>query len=272
MALDLGELVAFLDLDTSKFDKAADRMPSAISGKVAAFGAAGLVIGGVLAAAMAQGLSDAISFEDSLAQVSGSLALTEAESARVGAAAGRVYAENYGESVEQVQQVVGGIITQIEGMGEASDSVVDGMTAKVLNYADAFGFETSEAIAMVQQLMTNGLATSADEAMDLMTASMQKVPEALRGDMADAITEYGPFLSGLGLTGQEAFDLLARGAEDGMYGIDKAGDALKEFTIRATDMSAASVSSVVRPRLRPAARADSTRTSNQLSMERETNW
>ena len=32
------------------------------------------------------------------------------------------------------------------------------------------------------------------------------------------------------------------------------------------------VSSVVRPRLRPALSADSTRTSNQLSIERDTNW
>lgn len=240
MALNLGELVAFLDLDTGKYDDAVGRMPSKLSGATAAFGAAGLVIGGVIAAAMTKGLTDAISFEDSLATVSGQLSLTEAESARVGAAAGRVYAQNYGESVEQVQSVVGGVITQIQGMGDASDSVVDGMTAKVLNYASAFGFETSEAISMVQQLLSSGLATSADEAMDLMTASMQRVPESLRGDMADAITEYGPLLADLGFTGVEAFDLLASGADRGMYGIDKAGDAVKEFGIRATDMSAAS--------------------------------
>ena len=236
MALDLGELVAFLDLDTSKFDKATDRMPGKISGKAAAFGAAGLVIGGVIAAAMTKGLTDAISFEDSLATVSGQLALTEAESARVGAAAGRVYAQNYGESVEQVQGAVAGVVTQIEGMGTASDAVVDKMTAKVLNYADAFGVDTADAIAMVQQLMSNGLATSADEAMDLMTASMQRVPEALRGDLADAVTEYGPLLAQMGFTGQQAFELLASGADQGMYGIDKAGDALKEFGIRVSDL------------------------------------
>ncbi|QMU98218.1 hypothetical protein FVO59_14255 [Microbacterium esteraromaticum] len=236
MALDLGELVAFLDLDTSKFDKATDRMPSTLSGKTAAFGAAGLVLGGVVAAAMSQGLSDALSFEDSLATISGSLALTEAESARVGAAAGRVYAQNYGESVEQVQSAVGGVITQIEGMGAASDATVDKMTAKVLTYADAFGFETSEAIAMVQQLMSSGLAGSADEAMDLMTASMQRVPEALRGDMADAVSEYGPLLAQMGFTGNQAFALLASGADQGSIGIDKTGDSLKELGIRVSDL------------------------------------
>lgn len=240
MALDLGELVAFLNLDTGKYDSAVDRMPSKLTGATAAFGAAGLVLGGVIAGALSKGLTDAISFEDSLAKISGSLALTEAESAKVGAAAGRVYAQNYGESVEQVQSVVGGVITQIQGMGDASDSTVDRMTANVLNYADAFGFETADAISMVQQLMTSGLAGSAEEAMDLMTASMQRVPESLRGDMADAITEYSPLLADLGFNGVEAFDLLVQGADRGSYGIDKAGDSIKEFGIRATDMSASS--------------------------------
>lgn len=240
MALDLGELVAFLDLDTSKWDAAVDRTPSKFTGKAAAFGAAGLVVGGVLAAAMAKGLTDAINFDATNDKVAAQLGLTEAESARVGTLAGKVYAQNYGESVEQVQQAIGGVVTQIEGMADANDAAVEGMTAKVLNYSSAFEVETSEAIAMVQQLMSNGLAGTADEAMDLMTTAMQKVPEALRGDMTDAITEYGPFLASLGMSGEEAFDLLARGAERGMYGIDKAGDALKEFTIRGSDMSKAS--------------------------------
>ncbi|MFT4280574.1 phage tail tape measure protein [Microbacterium sp.] len=241
MALDLGELVAFLDLDTSKWDAAVERTPSKFSGKAAAFGAAGLVVGGVLAAAMTKGLTDAIDFEATNSKVAAQLGLTADESARVGTLAGKVYAQNYGESVEQVQQTIGGVVTQIKCMGDANDSTVESMTAKVLNYASAFEVETSEAIGMVQQLMSSGLATSADHAMDLMTTAMQKVPEALRGDMRDAITEYGPHLAALGMSGEEAFSLLASGADKGSIGIDKAGDALKEFSIRATDMSTSSV-------------------------------
>lgn len=241
MALDLGELVAFLDLDTSKWDAAVERTPSKFSGKAAAFGAAGLVVGGVLAAAMTKGLTDAIDFEATNSKVAAQLGLTADESARVGTLAGKVYAQNYGESVEQVQQAIGGVVTQIKGMGDANDATVEAMTAKVLNYASAFEVETSEAIGMVQQLMSSGLATSADHAMDLMTTAMQKVPEALRGDMRDAITEYGPHLAALGMSGEEAFSLLASGADKGSIGIDKAGDALKEFSIRATDMSTSSV-------------------------------
>jgi hypothetical protein len=47
-------------------------------------------------------------------------------------------------------------------------------------------------------------------------------------------------MTSLGISGERAFGMLVRSAEKGMYGIDKTGDALKEFGIRATDMSAAS--------------------------------
>jgi phage-related minor tail protein len=240
MALNLGELVAYLKLDDKSFDGTLDRLPTKIQGAGKGAFLAGGIVGAGVAAALTKGVFDAVNMEASNNKVAAQLGLTAAESARVGTLAGSVYAQNYGDSVEQVQQTIGAVVTQIKGMGTASDSTVEGMTAKVLNYSSAFGGETSEAIALVQQLMENGLATSADHAMDLLTASMQQVPEALRGDMTDAITEYGPFLASLGYSGEEAFGLLAKGAEKGMYGIDKTGDALKEFTIRSSDMSAAS--------------------------------
>ena len=53
----------------------------------------------------------------------------------------------------------------------------------------------------------------------------------------DAVDEYGPFMNSLGIKGEAAMTLLADSAEKGMFGIDKTGDAVKEFGIRATDMS-----------------------------------
>jgi hypothetical protein len=53
------------------------------------------------------------------------------------------------------------------------------------------------------------------------------------------VDEYAPFFKSLGYTGADAMGILANSAEKGMYGIDKTGDALKEFGIRATDMSKA---------------------------------
>ena len=240
MALNLGDLVGFIKLDDSNFDSVLDKLPGKIKGGGVAMAGAGLLVGGVIAAALIGGLNDAMNFDKTNDLVAAQMGLTATESARVGTLAGTLYAQNYGESVGEVQNTIGGIVSQIEGMGSASDATVEAMTAKVLNYSSAFGTDTADNIAMVQQLMTSGLAPSANAAMDLMTTAMQKVPEALRGDMADAITEYGPLMAQMGFTGEEAFGLLAKGAEQGMYGIDKAGDAVKEFGIRATDMSTAS--------------------------------
>ena len=240
MSLDLGDLVGRISLDSSHFDQQLDRLPGNIksTGKVMAGGA--LLVGAAVAVALGKGLNDAINFDASNRTVAAQLGLTATESARVGTLAGKLYAENYGESVEQVQGAIGNVMAGIRGMGNESDAVVSDMTAKVLNYASAYGVESADAIQMVSGLLGSGLATSAQNAMDLMTAAMQSVPEALRGDMVDAITEYGPFLASLGYDGEEAFSVLASAAEKGMYGIDKTGDALKEFTIRATDMSTAS--------------------------------
>ena len=240
MSLDLGDLVGRISLDSSGFDKTLDKLPGNLktSGKVMAGGA--LLVGGAVAVALGTGLNDAINFDKSNRTVAAQLGLTATESARVGTLAGKLYADNYGESVQQVQGAIGNVMAGIRGMGDESDAVVSDMTAKVLSYSSAYGVESADAIQMVSGLLGSGLATSAQNAMDLMTGAMQSVPEALRGDMTDAITEYGPFLASIGMDGETAFGVLATAAEKGMYGIDKTGDALKEFTIRATDMSAAS--------------------------------
>lgn len=240
MALDLGSLVGRISLDDTAFNKTLDGLPGKIRGGGAAMAGGALLVGGAVAVALGTGLNDAINFDASNRTVAAQLGLTADESARIGTLAGELYAENYGESVEQVQGAIGNVVTGIKGMGDESDAVVSDMTAKVLNYSSAYGVDAAGAIQMVSGLLGSGLATSAQHAMDLMTSAMQSVPEALRGDMTDAITEYGPFLATLGMDGETAFGLLASASEKGMYGIDKTGDALKEFTIRATDMSKAS--------------------------------
>jgi len=236
MALDLGELVAYMKLDDSEFTSPLDKLPDKIKGKAGLIAGAGAVIGGALAVAFISGVNDALDFSTTNAKIARQLGLTVAESESVGSTAAAAYERGFGESMEQVQSTVGGIKTQITGMGDVSDATLEKMTGKVLTYANTFEVDTADAVQGVKQLMASGLAGSADEAMDLMTSSMQRVPEAMRGDMTDAIGEYGPHLANLGYSGEEAFDLLVEGASKGTYGIDKAGDSMKELAIRGSDL------------------------------------
>lgn len=168
------------------------------------------------------------------------LGLDPAEAERAGKIAGSLYRSGWGESLEETTQAVSTVMSSIEGLGDLSEDELFGAAENALMLSEAFGIDVAQAAQVAGQAVSLGLADTADEAFDLMTVSMQRIPENLRGEMMDAVSEYGPHLANLGYEGEEAFGLLASAPELGQYGIDKVGDALKEFSIRSTDMSAAS--------------------------------
>lgn len=238
--MDLGELVGSLRLEDSQFGQAL----SGALDKLQDFGASGLKIAGAAGAAIAVGLTASLvqnlSMDAANDKLAAQLGLSAAESEKAGKIAGDLYADAYGESLDQVNDAVGAVMSSIDGMADASAAEVEAATAKVLDFATAFEVDVTRAAQVAGQMISTGLAGDADEAFDLLVASSQRVPAALREDLLDAVDEYGQFFATLGYSGEEAFAVLVEGSEKGMYGIDKAGDAVKEFTIRATDMSTAS--------------------------------
>ncbi|NKU37765.1 hypothetical protein GS887_28170 [Rhodococcus hoagii] len=58
--------------------------------------------------------------------------------------------------------------------------------------------------------------------------------------MPEILQEYGTNFRALGFDGDEAFNLLVSAAGKGKFALDKTGDALKEFSIRGSDMSKSS--------------------------------
>ena len=56
-------------------------------------------------------------------------------------------------------------------------------------------------------------------------------------NLLDTINEYGPKFQMMGLSADEMFNMLANGAQSGVFDIDKLGDAMNEFSIRAIDGS-----------------------------------
>lgn len=241
MSLDLGTLTGYLKLDGGQFDSVIDKMPDKIKGSGALMGVAAAGVAALVGAALADGLLNAIDLQDANAKITASLGLTEEESARIGGVAGKLYADAYGESVEDVNTAVESIVSSFDGMRNASAKTIEDTTAKFLNLETAMGVDVTRAAQVAGQAVKSGLAGDANEAIDLLTANLQRVPAALREDLIDAVDEYGPILANMGYSGEEAFGMLAAAADKGAYGIDKTGDALKELSIRATDMSTASV-------------------------------
>lgn len=239
MALSLGELSGVISLDDRPFHRGLDGAQEGLRG----FGAKGKVIalaaGAAIAAALADGLANAMNIDKATDKLSAQLGLTGKDSEKAGKAAGKLYANAYGSSMEEVTGAVGAVMSSIEGMRTASEADIEAMTAKVLDLSAAFEIDAGRAAQVAGQMITSGLAKDGVEAADLLAGSLQKVPAAVREDILDAVDEYAPFMANLGIKGEEAMGLLVTASEKGMYGIDKTGDALKEFGIRATDMSAA---------------------------------
>lgn len=80
---------------------------------------------------------------------------------------------------------------------------------------------------------------SSDEAYTLIAQGAQKGADK-NGDLLDTLNEYSVQFKSLGFSAEEFTDVLIQGAENGAWSIDKVGDAIKEFNIRSKDMSESS--------------------------------
>ncbi|MBM7767363.1 phage tail tape measure protein [Glutamicibacter nicotianae] len=144
-----------------------------------------------------------------------------------------------GEGIEDVTGAVESVISSIDGMRGASEADIEAMARAMSTVAGIAEEDVTRAAQVAGQMITTGFAKDGIEAADMLTVALQQTPKALRGDLLDAIDEYGPMFQQLGFSGEQAMSLLVDASAKGMYGIDKTGDAVKEFSIRATDMSKA---------------------------------
>lgn len=195
--------------------------------------------GGIAGAALMSGLSTAVERSSVNSQLANQLNLTGPEAEKAGAAAGGLYNNGFGESFEGVSSAVGDVMSSVKGMTTASQADVEALTGRVMALSSTFEIDTARAAQVAGQMINTGLAKDGIEAADLLAATLSKVPANVREDVLDAVDEYGPMFAALGMSGGEAMTMLADASAKGAFGIDKTGDALKEFTIRATDMSKA---------------------------------
>lgn len=240
-----------LEKATSDLASQTDTQTTAVGRAKSGYEGAASSLGGMvvkLAAAagavalLSQAWGQAMEGEAATDRLAASLDLTAEQSARAGEVAGGLYADAYGDSIGEVSSAVGAVMSSISGMSDASAGELESVSAAALNIADVFGVDVAESARNVGIWIKDGLVADATAGFDLMTATLQKVPEALRGEVIDAGQEYSTFFAQLGLSGEQAMGLLVTASEGGQYAVDKTGDALKELTIRATDMSATSVS------------------------------
>jgi phage-related minor tail protein len=174
-------------------------------------------------------------------RLSASLGLTTERSAEVGQVAGNLYAHAYGDSLETVNGAVAAVMGSIGGMSDASSADLEAVTGTALNFATAMDVDVASAAKSAGILVKTGLADSATDAFDLLTVAAQEAGPAMVEPVLDAANEYSTNFAAMGYSGEQAMALLVDASAGGEIAVDKVGDAVKEFSIRSTDMSATSV-------------------------------
>lgn len=89
-------------------------------------------------------------------------------------------------------------------------------------------------------MLIKQFGVSGDEAFNLIVQGAQNGLNK-NGDLLDTINEYGVHYKQLGYTAEEFLNSLSNGTAAGTFSVDKLGDAIKEFGIRSKDTATTTV-------------------------------
>lgn len=201
-----------------------------------------LALGGAgIGAALGAGIAANMGTEAITDKLAASLGAGGNLAAEYGKAAGDVYRAGFGGSLEEASAAVGVVQSSFRTLGFEGEASLAKVTERAINFSSVFGTDVEESVQTVSTLMSVGLVKDTTEGFDLMTTAFQRVPAAMRQELPEILHEYGVNFAALGFTGEQAFAAVVTAADKGKFALDKTGDALKEFTIRGSDMSKTSV-------------------------------
>lgn len=143
-----------------------------------------------------------------------------------------VYAANYGDSVADVGDAVAMVN---RNMANLDQNGLTAATEGALALRDAFEYDVEESTRAAEAIRKN-FGASAEDAFSLIAAGAQNGLD-YSGELIDTINEYSSQFAKLGFDADGMFNILQAGADGTAWNLDKVGDAIKEFSIRAIDGS-----------------------------------
>ncbi|WP_374159074.1 transglycosylase family protein [Mycobacterium sp. G7A2] len=169
-------------------------------------------------------------------QVQAQVGLDEDQMAVVSAAAGKSYANNFGESVADnlnlgALAIQGGLVN-----ADASEAEISRLINQINTITALTGEDAQAVVSAASKAVKNQLVPDVESAFDLITKAQQNGLN-LDSDLLDTLTEYSTQYAKLGIDGPQALGLINQLMEGGARNTDLAADAIKEFSLRAIDGS-----------------------------------
>lgn len=165
-------------------------------------------------------------------RIQAQLGLTEESAKKLTDSAQNLWVNGFGASIEEAANNIALVGQNMQGLNPQQ---IEEATRQATIFRDAFGEDIAASTAAAQVMMKN-FGINSTEAFDLMTVAMQKGGN-YSGELLDTMREYAPQFQTMGMSADEMMNVLISGANAGAFNLDKVGDAVKEFNIRAQDGS-----------------------------------
>lgn len=156
---------------------------------------------------------------------------TDEEMQGLGDSLKNIYADNYGESFDDIAVA----LAEVKNQTNLTGTELERTTENALALSDTFDFEIQESTRAADMMMKQFGVTS-DEAFNLIAQGAQNGLDK-NGNLLDSINEYSVHFKQLGFDAEDMFNMFSNGAKAGVFDVDKLGDAVKEFGIRCKDGS-----------------------------------
>ncbi len=143
-----------------------------------------------------------------------------------------IYKDDFGGSLGEVADAMAKVQ---QNMSYLDDSALKRVTEYAFTLSDTFGVDIAESTRAADTLIKN-FGVSAREAFNLMSQGAQGGLD-YSGELLDSLDEYSVQFQKLGFGADDMFNIFASGAKNGAFNLDKVGDAVKEFSLRAIDGS-----------------------------------
>lgn len=206
----------------------ADNLKSAVGGALKEATATATAIGGAVTGAIVSANGE----QKALNSLQAQAGLTADEMTKYKDVLEDVYKGNFGESQEEVANVLA-LIKQTTN--ETNPSKLKDMTENLFTLRDIYDYDFVETLRAVNMLMAQFGVTS-EEAFNLIVQGTQNGLNK-NGDLLDTINEYSVHYKQLGYDANEFFNSLDNGSKAGTFSVDKLGDAMKQFGIDSKDTS-----------------------------------
>lgn len=187
----------------------------------------GAAVGGIAAVTGAIGGAIAVTedYQKSLNGITAATGATDEETAALGESMKAIYGNNYGENFEEI----GKTLTDAKNITGAFGEDLQYLAQDSLMLRDTFEYDMQESLRAADKLMKQFGLTGGD-AMGIIATGSQKGLDYAQ-DLLPTIDEYSVYFKNAGYDASDMFGVFENAKKAGVFNLDYAADAFKEFGI-----------------------------------------